>query len=88
MAYTHKEILAKHQKIHDTWLDRLEEMLEKKDSKGNYVVKGTFAILGYVEREWNLIVNIEERMKAAGTVEKDDDTKTIGWAEIDEESDA
>lgn len=79
MAYTHKEILAKHKKIHDKWLDELERLADVGK------VKGTYAILGYVEREFKLICDIEDRMAAKGTAEQDKTGRELCYTDIFEE---
>lgn len=78
MAYTHEDILAKHKKIHDKWLDELERLAEIGK------VKGTYAILGYVEREFKLICDIEDRMQKKGTASKDEKKKVLGWEDLDD----
>ena len=80
MPYTHKEILAKHQKIHDSCLDELEAMTEP----GSKSRKGVLATQTLVEREWALIMAIEERMqKRLATDETDEDSSVVlGWEDI------
>ena len=79
MAYTHEEIIAKHKRIHDLLLDELEEMAEKR------VKKGIWNVQGMVDREWELIVKVEERAASQGTSEKAKAGKRIGWDDLDDD---
>lgn len=82
MAYTHEDIIAKHQKIHDMLLDKLEELTRIFSETG--AAKGLWNAQGMVEKEWTLLCAVEDRAKAAGTAKKDtDDTPVVGWEDLD-----